>query len=326
MKKEDLISVVVPVYNVEKYITKCVDSIIDQTYTNLEIILVDDGSPDKCGEICDKYAKTDKRIKVIHKKNGGLSDARNAGIVNSKGKYITFIDSDDYIDSNYVELLYKTIIENDADISIASHRVLYNKKQIDKSTNKEFCTNSEEILEKILYDDGVDLSSWGKLYKIELFNDIKFPVGRVYEDSATTYKLVDLSEKIAVCSKAVYNYVIRNNSISNNSFTKKKLDLIISTKEMTDFVKKKYPDLEKAANRRLMYSYLSTLSQLAMSKKKFPNQQKEIMAYIKNNRFNILKDKKVPKRDKVAIITTIFGFKAYQFVWDVYRKITGRNK
>lgn len=325
MEKDKLVSIVVPIYNVEKYIKKCVSSIIKQTYKNIEIILVNDGSTDSCYEICNEYLKVDKRIKVIHKKNGGLSDARNVGIINSKGKYITFIDSDDYVDNNYIDLLYTSIIKNDADISIVSHRVFYDTKQIDKSTGEEFCANSKEILEKILYDDGIDLSSWGKLYKIELFKNIKFPVGRLYEDSATTYKLVDLSKKISVCSKPVYNYVIRNNSISNSPFDEKKLDLIISTKEMTDFIKEKYPELEKAANRKMMHAYLSTLSQLSMSNKKFPNEKNKIINYIKKNRASILKDKKVPKRDKIALITTVFGFKTYKFMWNMYRKITGRE-
>ena len=131
---EELISVVVPVYNVEKYIDKCINSIINQTYKNLEIILVDDGSPDNCGNICDEYAKKDNRIIVIHKENGGLSDARNTGIEVSKGKYITFIDSDDYISDNYVSFLYNLIIEYKADISIGKHYVLYENGEINTAT------------------------------------------------------------------------------------------------------------------------------------------------------------------------------------------------
>lgn len=321
----EMVSIVIPMYNVEKYLEKCIKSILNQTYSNLEIIFVDDGSPDRCGQICDEYAKKDKRIKVIHKENGGLSDARNIGIENSTGKYITFIDSDDYIDNCYIELLYNTLINNNADISIASHRVLYEKKCIDKSTNKEFCGSSKEILEKILYDDGVDLSAWGKLYKIELFNQVKFPKGRVFEDSATTYKLVDLSNNIAVCSKPVYNYVIRNNSISNNEFSEKKLDLIISTKEMTDFIRNKYPDLEAGCNRRLMYAYLSTLTQLSKSKKVNKEIQTQLMSYIKNNRKTVLRDSRTPKRDKIGICSSLIGFDFYRFIWNFYSKISGRS-
>lgn len=323
---EDLISVIVPVYKVEKYINKCVDSIINQTYTNLEIILVDDGSPDICGEICDDFFKKDKRIKVIHKENGGLSDARNAGIKIAKGKYITFIDSDDYIEPNYIEILYDSIIKNKTDIAISSHKVIYeNGTLLNKATGEEAVLEPKEVLKRILYDDGIDLSTWAKLYNKELFDDIEFPKGRLFEDAATTYKLIDRSNKISIISKSTYNYIIRNNSITNICFSTKKMDLITSTEEMCNYIKNKYPDLEKAANRRLMYAYLSTISQLAMSKEKFPKEQKIMTDYIKNNRKDILRDKNVPKRDKAGIISLIMGFGVYKLMWKVYCKISGRR-
>ena len=323
--EEDLISVIVPVYNVEEYLKKCIDSIISQAYTNLEIILVDDGSTDNCGKICDEYAENDKRIKVIHKENGGLSDARNAGIDIAKGKYLTFIDSDDFVENNYIELLYDEAKKYDADLSIASHKVIYSKTCMDKSTNEEFCSDAKIILEKILYDDGVDLSAWGKLYKSKLFKEIRYPKDRLYEDSATTYKLIDLSNKIAVNSKPVYNYVIREKSITNNVFSEKKLDLITSTKEMTDFIKTKYPDLEKACNRRLMYSYLSTLSQLAKSSSDNKEIEQKLLDYINENKKEVLKDKKITKRDRLGIYATTFGMKSYKFFWKCYTKFTKRT-
>ena len=323
--KNDLISVIVPIYNVEEYLKKCIDSIINQTYTNIEIILVDDGSTDNCGTICDEYSQKDDRIKVIHKENGGLSDARNAGIEIATGKFLTFIDSDDFIEEGYIELLYNTIEEYDADLSIASHRVIYDKTIMDKSTNEEFCGDSKLILEKILYDDGVDLSAWGKLYKVELFKEVRYPKDRLFEDSATTYKLIDLSNKIAVCSKPVYNYVIREKSITNNTFSEKKLDLITSTKEMTDFIEEKYPDLKKACNRRLMYSYLSTLTQLAKSGDENKEAEQELLNYIKENKKEVLKDNRITKRDRLGIYATTFGMKSYKFFWKCYSKLTKRT-
>ncbi len=324
-EKNDLISVIVPVYNVEEYLKKCVDSIINQTYINLEIILVDDGSTDDSGKICDEYSKKDNRINVIHKENGGLSDARNAGIDIAKGKFLTFIDSDDFVENNYVELLYNTLVQYNADLSIASHKVIYDKTIMDKSTNEEFCSDSKLILEKILYDDGVDLSAWGKLYKAKLFKKVRFPVGRLYEDAATTYKLIDLSNKIAVCSKLVYNYVIREKSITNNTFSEKKMDLITSTKEMVDYIREKYPELEKACNRRLMYSYLSTLSQLAKTNDENKEIEQKLLDYIKENKKEVLKDNRITKRDRLGIYATIFGMKSYKFFWKCYSKVTKRT-
>lgn len=326
-KKSPLISVVVPVYKVEEYLNRCVDSIIVQTYKNLEIILVDDGSPDNCGQICDDYAKKDRRIKVIHKENGGLSDARNNGIELSKGKYITFIDSDDYIENNYISVLYKSISSNNTDIAISSHKVVYdNGVVINKATEEESVLKPKEVLKRILYDDGIDLSAWSKLYKKELFDDIKYPKGRLFEDAATTYKLIDKSNKISICSFPTYNYIIRNNSITNVRFTTKKMDLITSTEEMTDYVKIKYPDLKQAADRRLMYAYLSTLSQLAMSDKTFPEEEEKIIRYIKKNGNKQLMDKNVPLRDKIGILCARVGFDFYKIVWSIYTKFTGRAK
>lgn len=323
---EDLISVVVPVYKVEKYLNRCVDSIINQTYKNLEIILVDDGSPDGCPEICDEYAKKDSRIKVIHKENGGLSDARNVGIDIAKGKFITFIDSDDYINGNYIELLYHTCIENEADMAITSHKVIYeNGTVIEKETEEKINLNSKDVLNRILYDDGIDLSAWAKLYKRELFKEIRYPKDRLFEDAATTYKLIDECDKISINSKSTYNYIIRKDSITNKDFSKSKMDLIISTKEMTEYIKNKYPDLEKACNRRLMYAYLSTLSQLANSTTRSKEYITIIMQYINKNRKIVLKDNKIPRRDRLALYSTCFGFTTFKYLWIIYEKFTGRK-
>lgn len=325
---EELISVVVPVYKVEKYIDKCINSIINQTYKNLEIILVDDGSPDNCGNICDEYAKKDNRINVIHKENGGLSDARNVGIEASKGKYITFIDSDDYISDNYINFLYKLIVEYKADISIGKHYVLYNNTEINTATGKKYELEPKQALEMMLYGDDLDVSAWAKLYKKELFESVRYPKGRLFEDAATTYKLIDLSKKIIFSSEPIYYYVMRSDSISNKSFNDKKMDLITSTNEMTCYIGEKYNDLKKACDRRLMYSYLSTLTQLAKSDESTPNYNKyknELMNYIKENRKRVLEDSKIPKRDRIALECTKLGFGFFKWAWKLYEKLTKRK-
>lgn len=323
---EELVTIVVPVYKVEKYIDKCINSILNQTYKNLEIILVDDGSPDTCGEICDNYAKQDIRIKVIHKENGGLSDARNAGIDIATGRFISFIDSDDYIDSEYIELLYRTIIKDKSDMAISSHKAIYeNGTILEKATGEESILDSKEVLKRILYDDGIDLSAWAKLYKMELFKEIRYPKGRLFEDAATTYKLIDRCKSISIISKSTYNYVIRRSSITNENFSEKKMDLIISTEEMCNYVKKKYPDLEKASNRRLMYAYLSTLTQLLKSNKRNAKIEKQLYFYIKENSKSVLQDKQVPKRDKIALLSARFGLRFYKVIWKIYEILTGRR-
>ena len=242
--------------------------------------------------------------------------------MNSTGAYITFVDSDDYIDDCYIEVLYNTLVSNNADMSIVSHRVLNNEKCIDKSTNEQFCGNSKLILEKILYNDGVDIATWGKLYKSKLFNQVNFPKGRIYEDAATIYKLVDLCDKIAVCSKAVYNYIFKKDSITNEEFSEKNLDIIISTKEMTDFIRNKYPDLEGACNQRMMYAYLSALTQLVRSKdKKDKKFEKQLLTYIRNNKNPVLKDPRTPIKCRIGIYSSLLGLGFYRFVLKCYSKI-----
>lgn len=321
-----LISIIIPVYKVEEYLEKCVDSVIKQTYDNLEIILVDDGSPDNCGKICDQYSKKDKRVKVIHKENGGLSDARNAGIDISRGEYISFIDSDDYVEIDYIETLYNSIIKSKADLAVCAHKVVYsNGSVIDKATNNYYEYTSKEALKHMLYDQDLDLSAWGKLYKRNLFDNVRYPKGRIFEDAATTYKLIDNAKKVVVYSMSKYFYIIRKKSITTNNFTMKKMDLIKSTDEMCTFIKNKYPDLEQAADRRMMYAYMSTLTQFVKSNCKNSEVEDKLMTYIKNNSKKILKDKQIPKRDRIALISIKFGIKFYKIIWNFYEKITGRN-
>ena len=321
-----LISVIVPIYNVEKYLNKCIDSILNQTYKNLEIILVDDGSPDNCGIICDNYKKMDDRIIVIHKKNGGLSDARNTGIDISKGEYLTFIDSDDYVENDYIEILLDLLLKYNADMSIGAHLIEYtNGSIINKFRNEEYYDVSENILYRMLYDNGIDLTACAKLYKRDLFKNIRFPINRLYEDAATTYKFIDKSRVIAVKTNIIYHYVIKNNSITNKAFNENKLDLIASTKEMTDYIKNKYPNLSLACERRLMYSYLSTYNQLIKSTTNNLEIEKFLLNYIKKHRRIVIKDKNTPFRDKIGIICVSIGRYFYKFAWMIYSTISGRK-
>lgn len=213
----ELISVIVPIYKVEKYIHRCINSILYQTYSNLEIILVDDGSPDHCGEICDEFAKHDDRIKVYHKVNGGLSDARNYGVVRSSGKYIAFVDSDDYIAPNYIEYLYNLIDTHQADISGCYMIKTY-------SDEVEYCIQQNLPDVRILsgYDASkcllndlytVLVTAWGKLYKREVVEANPFPVGRIHEDEATTCKYYYDSKRVVVGNQCLYAYYQNPDSI-----------------------------------------------------------------------------------------------------------------
>ena len=223
MKKNKLISVIVPVYQVELYVRKCLDSIIEQEYENLEIILIDDGSTDGSSQICDDYKSKDKRIKVIHRENGGLSSARNAGIDIANGEYIAFIDSDDWVDPKYIEKLYSVCEIYDCDIAQCSYENVINEDDFiwkDKTggnkqpmlyTGREFSYATYRLLS---WECNL---VWNKLYKKSLFEDIRFPVGKIHEDEFTTYKLVWKSDKVGVISDQLYYYRYRIGSIMQQS-------------------------------------------------------------------------------------------------------------
>ncbi len=236
--QEGLISVVVPVYKVEKYLNLCVDSILNQSYTNLEIILVDDGSPDNCPAICDAYAEKDPRIKVIHKENGGLSDARNAGIEVATGKYLGFVDSDDYIAPDMYEKLYSIITENSCDMAICQAAVVQeNEKATYEDSDEVYVFESNEALYQMISKKLFTVNTWNKLYKRELFDKIRFPKGMLYEDLATTYKLILLSGKVAYSPMKKYAYLQRQGSIMNLTGYKVKTDKIKIVEEMLSRLK-----------------------------------------------------------------------------------------
>lgn len=233
------ISVIVPVYKVEKYLKQCIDSIINQTFKNIEIILVDDGSPDSCGVICDKYSKIDSRIKVIHKKNGGLSSARNAGINASKGKYIAFVDSDDYTENTMYEKLYKLIEKYQADIVQCKYsEVSEEGKLINSSINTKDIKviDKNEALNNIYSVRYIEtVVAWNKLYKRSLFSDIKYPEGKIHEDEFIIHKLLYKCNKVVLYDEHMYYYRKIGTSIMNRRFNEKRLDKLLAVRERLDF-------------------------------------------------------------------------------------------
>jgi len=210
-----LISIIVPVYNVEQYLQRCLESIINQTYKNLEIILVDDGSPDNCPQICDDYAAKDNRIMVIHKKNGGLSDARNAGLDICKGKFISFVDSDDWIDTNYIKTLFDLLTETKTDIAIGNFfKTDGSKKNPTFPIQHRTLKPTEAIICCTRGNTPAFAISCSKLYKKELFDNLRFPVGKYHEDEFTTYLLFYKSTSVAYTSQVLYYYYSRETSIT----------------------------------------------------------------------------------------------------------------
>lgn len=244
------IGIIVPIYKVEKYLCRCLDSIVNQSYSNLEIILVNDGSPDNCHEICENYKRNDKRIKVIHQKNMGLSAARNTGLKELQSSFLVFIDSDDYIELDMIEELYKLMKETKSDIVCCGHKQIFDSGNIEElKGNTQITTYSKkEALSKFLFTNVIDVVSWNKLYKRELFTDIKYPVGKLYEDHFTTYKIIDRAEKITYTSKVLYNYCKRSTSIGGNEYNPKTMQLKEALDEECKFIISEYPDLKDNIN------------------------------------------------------------------------------
>lgn len=309
----DLISIVVPVYNVEKYLKKCVDSIINQTYKKLEIILVDDGSIDKSGKICDDYLKIDKRIKVIHKKNGGLSEARNVGIEKAKGKYIGLVDSDDFIKNDMYENLYKAIKEKNADLALCKVIDCYGKIPAEKNEKLECVSfTQEQAIRKVLEGEEISVHAVSKLYKIELFKQIKFEVGKMAEDAIIMIDLISKCKSIVYINKSEYYYIHRENSITTKKFNPKNgYDVIYAYTKNYQIIEEKYPTLIPLAKMRLCWANFFVLDSMVKSNYKV---DKKIINYLKKNFWFILKEPHFTKSRKISIILLKINVNLYSIV------------
>lgn len=281
-----LVSIIVPVYNVENYIERCIESIMNQTYKDLEIILVDDGSKDQSGMICDRYKLMDNRINVIHKVNGGLSDARNVGLSIASGKYISFVDSDDWIEDHMIEVLLNNIIEADADIAIGRRfRAYQDGSRIlekFKTYPKEKIFDSVEGLGYLMSFCGYDMSVCDKLFASHVLNDISFPFGKTCEDSFTTYKIFAQAKTIVYINEGLYNYFFRENSISRNSNVNE--TVIEATFEQLKFVKESYPQLLPEASSAYITALVSVQNEYIKRNKKWNKYalyKKEAQKYLK---------------------------------------------
>lgn len=314
-----LVSVVVPVYNVEPYIAKCINSIISQTYSNLEILLIDDGSEDLSGEICETFAKKDTRIIVYHKTNGGLSSARNYGIDRATGSFITFIDSDDYVSKNYISNLLLNC-KND-EISICYHQKVQENCQTSTCIDKYTTCPCETITAKEacirFFNNNNYVSAWGKLYPLIFFEDIRFPEGMIYEDYATIYKLYRKAKRIYVRGNRDYFYVMRSNSITGRALSRKNLDMITVVNEIENTInKEKYEKSVKEAffgskTKCLMYLYYKI--SISANADEFANELVQIDSMINENVKVVLASKYVKISIKISLFVYCLNKKLFVY-------------
>ena len=256
MIKNSLISVIVPIYNVESYLNRCVDSLVNQTYKNLEIILVDDGSPDGCPQMCDDWAKKDSRIKVVHKVNGGLSDARNAGMKVASGELVSFIDSDDWIDMDAFKKMYDRMLIDNSDVVSCGVKWVTEEGELlnDVHVQQYDVIETHSAMNEIIIDGKLKQHVWNKLYKRELIEDILFEKGKYHEDVFWSYQIFGRSERVSLMSESFYNYVQRSNSIMGENYSVKRLDGLDAMEQRCEYVKAKFPDLYDKA----LYTYISS--------------------------------------------------------------------
>lgn len=286
---DDLISVIVPIYKVEPYLRKCVDSILAQTYRNLEVILVDDGSPDGCGAICDKYAKLDSRVRVIHKPNGGLSDARNAGLDICTGRYVGFVDSDDWIEPDMYETLLALLCQFDADMAfggVADDLERDGTTQTVKVSDYGHTPFAESNVDAMRRYFLGSWAAWDKLYKTELFDGIRYPVGEINEDEAIVLHLLDRCRRVCYTNQIFYHYMRREggNTITTSSFSVRKLAWKEHCAANLEYIQARYPQLEHAAATRYRNSLLWSLTEMALSDQDFSCEIKLLRQELKAQR------------------------------------------
>lgn len=312
------VSVIIPVYNVEKYLPRCIKSVLDQTYQDLEIIFVDDGTKDNSGVMCDEFATKDNRIRVIHKENGGLSSARNAGIEIATGDAIFFLDSDDYISKECIEKMVSLMKENNADISIVQMKYIsedVNNECADIKSENIVVMNSERAIEESLYQKLYTCCAPAKLYKKVAIGDIRFPLGRISEDLATCHLFLNNAEKIVYSNYYGYYYRQHESSIMH-VFNPKRLDALEWTAEIERFCKTNYPSIIKASYCRTFNVAIHLLLDLPSDDLIHDIYYNQIWSEIRRTRIKILMDNKVRKREKIAAILSFCGEKILKSVWN----------
>lgn len=324
------VSVIVPIYKVENYLNRCVDSILNQTYKNIEVILVDDGSPDKCGEISDSYAINDSRVKSLHKENGGLSDARNYGMRYLTGEYVVFVDSDDWIKEEMIETLVGLAMDLKADIVQSGFYYVYETYLLydDRYYSEDMLPiqlNKNELMREIVINERVKNFAWGKLYKTNLIKDLYFEKGVLFEDVFWAHKVMDRVDKYVICHKPMCYYLQRNDSIVS-TYTVKNLDIIKGLKERHKFIEENYKELINESYKILTKTILLHYYLLNKNRDKDLDgyYRKELRGYIINNYLNIQKaikyDKELSNEVKLFKLNYLLS-RAYVNINKVLRKV-----
>lgn len=313
------ISIIVPVYNVEKYLDRCIQSILNQTFKDFELILVDDGSTDNSGFICEKYKEMDNRIVVIHKENGGLSSARNTGLDIAIGKYIGFVDSDDYINENMYEILYNEAIKNNSDVVVSDfEKVCENKEHINYKLDKyeiENYNNIEALNQLFESKNVIFIVAWNKLYKRQIFNNLRYEEGKIYEDEFIIHKILYESKITTFIDLKLYYYVQRENSITQSKFSVKNLMAIEAMEDRIQFFKKmKKIDLMQKSEVLYIGVFFRSYNKVKENLSEYKKEFKKYKKYFNRNIFNFLENPLFGYKAKIIFL--IFSVSPY--IYDKY--------
>ncbi|MFA1820245.1 glycosyltransferase [Virgibacillus oceani] len=322
------ISIIVPVYNSSPYISKCIDSILAQTFRKFELILVNDGSADQSGHICEQYAQQDGRIKIVHKENGGVSSARNAGINIASGEFITFVDADDWIYKDMYSKLYNLCKETNSDISICSIYREINGKVIDTKREaliKEM--DNTEAMKQLFTGKYFRFAVWAKLYKKCCFKNIRYPEDRRLDDLPTTYKIFSNANKVVYTTYAGYIYLLRENSILTSPYNEKKLDIFLGWDEIIAFMNKNYPNLSNEYISCFVYYSMDHVYSILNQVEDPVERDKYILyiqLYIRKYYKEILKTSRLSLKYKYLITLLNYNVKLLYLNFKLKRKLTAR--
>ncbi len=323
MPNEPLISLVVPLYCAQDSLSRCVDSILGQTYSNLELILVDDGSPDDCPAICDQYALADCRVRVIHQENRGVSAARNAGIDAATGEYLAFVDSDDWVEPDYLAYLWMLLSENRVLLSACNHIVVAHGKQHAKYPVSDAAIRLplRQAMQNMLYHLPPDVSPWGKLFHRSLFAGLRYPEGMTFEDTYRAADLLIAAGELVYGSMPKYHYVLQANSLSRRAFQQSSWAYLAAVDHLNALTLAHYPDLAAGCTRRRVHAALSIRRLLVGASKAQTDDIARCESIIRASAKSVLRDRHALLRDKAGIVLSLMGRTVFDAVWKFYQKI-----
>ncbi len=316
---EPLISIIIPVYKAEPYLGKCMDSVLNQTYRNLEIILVDDGSPDRSGELCDRYAQKDPRVRVIHKKNGGAADARNHGLDTARGDYIAFVDSDDWIELDMYECLLSELQANHAKLCVCGrYDVVNGEKLIGLGPKRNACLGEKEAFRALLREEELDSSPCDKLYDRSIFSELRFPVGVINEDAAIIHQIVANAGGVCLLNKRAYCYNHHAGSVTTTGFSEKNLVMKKHAENTVDYITSKYSDLSEEAQAYLAKRYIELCVYIVRADRNTQNERKTLFQELMSKSMSA--EKVLQPKERVKLILLRLG--VYKILFPLAKKVS----